>query len=340
MNSEDVERSRGRDARVIEQMTRWTLTMLQNVERGLIPLRVLQRAVDPAVLATLGPISPPAAGRPGAPVRVGGVRIHLVHAGLAHVASTAIRPDGRTAGYVLELRRESVREQWRISELTRAEDRQLVPPAARLAALKAEGDGPRRYPSDLAPLIATVERARAEAERSLTAARRTAEELKEQLSGLQGKSTWKVRERSATTVKERAARADAARWERALRRADDELQKLYEVRELREVRQLVIDGDPLVRAHKPEYLDRLLGPVPQDRDDRAEWRQAASSIERYRQTWQVTDREDALGPLSESASAEQVRQRKEAAEAAARYVCRSHERQPTEHQQEPTELSL
>ncbi len=51
-----------RDARVIEQMTRWTLTMLQNVERGLVLLRVLQRAVDPSVLATLGPSSPPARG--------------------------------------------------------------------------------------------------------------------------------------------------------------------------------------------------------------------------------------------------------------------------------------
>ncbi len=101
-----------------------------------------------------------------------------------------------------------------------------MPPAAQLAALKAQGDGPRRYPDDLAPLIATVERARGEAERSLAAARRSAEELKEQLAGLQGKSAWKVRERSAMTTKERAARADSARWERALRRADEELQKL------------------------------------------------------------------------------------------------------------------
>lgn len=332
--------SHARDARVIEQMTRWTLTMLQNAERGLIPLRVLQRTVDPSVLATLGPIAPACPGKPGAAVRVGGVRIHLVHQGLAHVASTAGRPDGRTAGYVLELRRDSLREQWRIAELTRVEDRQLVPPAARLAALRAEGDGPRRYPDDLGPLIATAERARAEAEHSLSTARRTADELKEELVGLQGKSAWKVRERTAMTAKERAARADAARWERALRRADEELQKLYEVRELREVRQLVIDGDPLMRARKPEYLDNLLGPVPQDRDERAQWRQAASVVERYRQTWEVTDREDALGPLAEGAAVDQVRQREEAADAAARYVSRRREQQPAEHEHEPTELSL
>ena len=333
-------RNHARDARVIEQMTRWTLTMLQNVERGLVPLRVLQRAVDPSVLATLGPIEPARPGQPGAAVRVGGVRIHLVHEGLAHVASTAARPDGRTAGYVLELRRGSLREQWRVAELTRVEDRQLVPPAARLAALKAEGDGPRRYPNDLAPLIATVERARADAERSLSEARRATEQLKEKLGRLQDKSAWKVRERSALTAKERAARADAARWERALRRADEELQKLYEVRELREVRQLVVDGDPLMRARKPEYLDNLLGPVPQHRDERAEWRQAASTVERYRQTWGVTDREDALGSLSESASAEQVRHRTEAAEAAARYVSHRREAHPVDHQLEPTELPL
>ncbi len=99
MNPAEGHRSHDRDAHVIEQMTRWTLTMLQNAERGLIPLRVLQRTVEPAVLETLGPIAPVRPGQPGAAVRVGGVRIHLVHQGLAHVASTAARPDGRIAGY-------------------------------------------------------------------------------------------------------------------------------------------------------------------------------------------------------------------------------------------------
>ena len=131
-----------------------------------------------------------------------------------------------------------------------------------------------------------------------------------------------LRERAALVEKERRARADVARWDRTVTKIDHELQTLHEVRELREVRQLVIEGDPLVRARKPEYLDRLLGPVPKDREDRADWRQAASIIERYRQEWGITDREEALGPARDGMPPEQQRHHREAAEAAAQYVGR------------------
>jgi hypothetical protein len=77
------------------------------------------------------------------------------------------------------------------------------------------------------------------------------------------------------------------------------MRTLHEVRELREVRQLVIDGDPLMQTRKPEYLEQLLGPIPKDRADRADWRQAASTVEGYRQAWGITDRETALGSIHE-----------------------------------------
>ena len=319
MNDSGLDRSQARDARVIEQMTRWTLTVLQNVERGLMPLRTLHRTVDPEVLAAIGPVTPPRAGA-AAPVHVGGVRIHLVNSGLAHVASTAVRPDGRRAGYVLELRSDPARENWRVTELTSVDDRRLLPPTARLAAVRAVEEEPRRYPADLEGLIGMTERARADAHEAMTRARAKADALKEQMVVIAGKGPRKLRERAAVAEKERGARTEAARWERALGRIDAELQTLHEVRELREVRQLVLDGDPLVKARSPEYLDQLLGPLPKDREQRAEWRQAASAVERYRQTWNVTDSDTALGRAHDGMPPEQLRQHHHAAEAAASYI--------------------
>lgn len=233
-----------------------------------------------------------------APVHVGGIRIHLVNSGLAHVASTAVRPDGLTAGYVLELRSDHNRREWRVTELTSVQDRKLVPPDARLAAFKLE-EGPRRYPADITGLIGATQRARADADRALAEAQNKVDGLRQQMAESRGKGPRKIRERAALAEQERAARAEATRWASAISKIDEELRTLHEVRELREVRQLVLDGDPLMKARKPEYLDRLLGPVPSDREERSEWRQAASTVERYRQEWNVTDREEALGPVRE-----------------------------------------
>lgn len=321
MNDGPMDRRQAQDVRVIEQMTRWTLTMLQNAERGLMAMRTLQRTVDPAVLTALGPLAPPKPG-PVAPVHVGGVRIHLVNSGLAHVASTAVRPDGQTAGYVLELRSDRNRREWRVTELTTVQDRNLVPPGTRMAALKAAEQEPRRYPADITGLIAATERARADAQRALGQVQNKVEDLRQQVAERQGKGPRKVRERAGLVEKERAARAEATRWERAIFKIDEELRTLQEVRELREVRQLVLDGDPLMKARKPEYLDRLLGPVPSDREQRSEWRQVASTVERYRQEWNVTDRDEALGNMREGMPTEQLRHRQQAAEAAAQYVSR------------------
>lgn len=316
-----MNRDQARDARVIEQMTRWTLVMLQNAERGLVPVRALQRTVDPAVLAAFGPVAPPSAGS-RARVHVGGVRIHLVNSGLAHVAATGLRPDGQRAGYVLEFRSDFERRQWRVTELTRVEDRNLVPPGSRAGVVKAATEEPRRYPADLARAIDAAEAARTAALGKLAVAQAEADELKSGVDAIRGRGPRMLRERAALVAKERQAQADVARWDRAVTKIDHELQTLHEVRELREVRHLVIDGDPLVRARKPEYLDRLLGPVPKERDDRAKWRQAASTVERYRQQWGITDREDALGPVAQGMPPEQQRHHREAAEAAARYVSR------------------
>ena len=223
---------------------------------------------------------------------------------------------------MLELRSDHNRREWRVTELTSVQDQKLVPPGARLAAFKSLEEEPRRYPADITGLIGATERARADAQRALVHAQNNVDGLRQQMAERQGKGPRKIRERAALAEKERAARAEATRWERAISKIDEELRTLHEVRELREVRQLVLDGDPLMKARKPEYLDRLLGPVPSDREQRSEWRQAASSVERYRQEWSVTDREEALGGVREGMPPDQLRQRQDAAEAAVRYVSR------------------
>lgn len=340
MNDAPMDRRQAQDVRVIEQMTRWTLTVLQNAERGLMPMRTLRRTVDPAVLAALGPVAPP---KPGAvaPVHVGRVRIHLVNSGLAHVASTAVRPGGQTAGYVLELRSDHNRREWRVTELTNVQDRRLVPPGARLAAFKSLEEEPRRYPADITGLIGATERARADADSALAQAKNKVDDLRREMAERQGKGPRKIRERAALAEKERAARAEATRWESAISKIDEELRTLHEVRELREVRQLVLDGDPLMKARKPEYLDQLLGPVPSDREQRAEWRQVASTVERYRQEWSVTDRDDALGHVREGMPPEQLQQHQDAAATAARYVSRRELEAPnTATDREAVELTL
>jgi hypothetical protein len=86
------------NARVITQITRWTLVMLQNAEQGHIPVKLLERAVDPSVLAALGHITPLPAGQPLRNPRVGGLRVHLITDELARVAAVARRADGKPAG--------------------------------------------------------------------------------------------------------------------------------------------------------------------------------------------------------------------------------------------------
>jgi hypothetical protein len=307
------------DARVVTQITRWTLVMLQNAEQGLISVKALQRTVDPSVLAALGPITPPTRGQPRAKPRVGNVRVHLVTGGLAHVAAVAGRPDGGVAGYVLEFRCEEHKRNWRITEMSRVEERRLVGPDDKHQAL-SNRDGGRQLPADLHAVIRATEHARDHARHSMDIATDHAQQLRDRLADLKGGSTWKVRERVSLAEQERTARIDAARWQRQLTGITEELRELNDVVELREARRLVETGDPLMAVRKPEHLEQLLGPVPKDRDDRAAWRHAASTIERYRQTWGINDPANALGALPDEATVEQQQQHRTAHRAAELYT--------------------
>jgi conjugative relaxase-like TrwC/TraI family protein len=51
-----------------------------------------------------------------------------------------------------------------------------------------------------------------------------------------------------------------------------------------------------VEADRPGYVLQELGPVPESTRGRRAWRQAATEIEQYRHTYQITDPERALGP--------------------------------------------
>jgi hypothetical protein len=49
-------------------------------------------------------------------------------------------------------------------------------------------------------------------------------------------------------------------------------------------------------ADRPGYVLEALGPVPASTRGRRAWRQAATEIEHYRHTHQITDPDRALGP--------------------------------------------
>src|SRR5680860_1025793 len=166
MRKADMDRRQAEDARAIAQMTRWTLVMLQNAERGLVPVKALERTVDPSVLAALGPITPPPSGQPRAKPRVGRLRVHLVHDELAHVACVAGRPDGRPAGYVLEFRREPGQRAWHISEMSRVDERRLVGPEDKHHALSTRG-GVRRLSADLTSTVRAVEQAHSDVQAAM-----------------------------------------------------------------------------------------------------------------------------------------------------------------------------
>ena len=319
MTNNAMER-RGRNAiRDVELMTRWTLVMLQNAERGLVPLKALERFVDPAVITAIGPIEPPRPGAPPFQPHVGSIRVELVHDELAHVACVARRQDGRSAGHVLEFHREAGRH-WRITELTRVEERRLVSPAERGVALDEQR---RRFPADLSSLMAATEHAHTQAREALEKAQAEAARLRRDIDQMgAGKSTWRVRERSALVERQRAASLAVGRWERTVAATRKELRELQEVRELREVRQRVVDGDPIMAVRNAEHLERLLGPIPADRDDRRAWREAANTVESYRRRWDVLDSERALGDLPPNAEPDRVQGFEHAAEAARSYATR------------------
>jgi hypothetical protein len=302
MTQPPIDRRHAEDARAVELMTRWTLVMLQNAQQSLVPIKALERFVDPAVLHALGPITPRQPDAADQKPRVGRVRIHLVHDGLAHVAAVAPGPEGSPAGYVLELRRGSARERWRITEMTRVEQRRLVPTSARTSA---EHVGDPQLPADLAARMRAAEQARQTALRNLDRANSRAADLLDRAAQIKSPTVRKKHERARLRGEAQSAQAQAERWQNAVRKIEQEQHELREIADMREVRQLVVEGDPLVKARAPVYLDRLLGPLPQELEHRTGWRQTASQIERYRDTWSITDRQNALGGLPTGAPPEQ-----------------------------------
>jgi hypothetical protein len=51
-----------------------------------------------------------------------------------------------------------------------------------------------------------------------------------------------------------------------------------------------------VEADRPDYVLEALGPAPESTRGRRAWRHAAAEIEQYRQAYQITDPDRALGP--------------------------------------------
>ena len=88
-----------------------------------------------------------------------------------------------------------------------------------------------------------------------------------------------------------------------------------------------------VEADRPGHVLEALGPVPESSRGRRAWRQAAAEIEQYRQTYQVTDPERALGPEPHHAAQRADRQRVRSAidrvYAKQRTTDRTHDLQPT-----------
>jgi hypothetical protein len=64
-----------------------------------------------------------------------------------------------------------------------------------------------------------------------------------------------------------------------------------------------------VDACRPGYVLEALGPVPESTRGRRAWRQAATEIEQYRRTYQITDPDRALGPEPHNPTQRAARQR-------------------------------
>jgi hypothetical protein len=88
-----------------------------------------------------------------------------------------------------------------------------------------------------------------------------------------------------------------------------------------------------VEVDRPGYVLEALGPVPASTRGRRAWRQAATEIEQYRRSYQVTDPERALGlePRDPAQRADRQRARSaiERIQAKQRAADRSRDAQPT-----------
>jgi hypothetical protein len=90
-----------------------------------------------------------------------------------------------------------------------------------------------------------------------------------------------------------------------------------------------------IETDRPSYVLEALGPVPESTRGRRAWRQAAAEIEQYRQTYQITDPEQALG--SEPHDPEQRADRQRARTAIARVHAKQRAADRTRNTQPTTE---
>jgi hypothetical protein len=88
-----------------------------------------------------------------------------------------------------------------------------------------------------------------------------------------------------------------------------------------------------VEVDRPGHVLATLGPVPESTRGRRAWREAATEIEHYRHTYQITDPDRALGlepaDRAQRADRQQARAAIARVHAKQRAADRSHQRQPT-----------
>ncbi len=273
-----------------------TLLLFQIVEQGRLPVQTLRRCCAEPVLKAFGPIDPTAARGSLAAPKITGVRVQAVGDHLVHAAAIARRPDGQPAGYVLELRRDGIGRDWQVHQLTRAQDRRMA---------IHEPDEPHRPPADFARAITAVEGSYQRAANQLRRTEDHAEQLRRDAA--LGRRLGSPVKRSALNRRLDQADRDAARWRVRVQQLAGELDGLRDMR----------DAMP-----QPDRLERLLGPQPRDRQERAEWRATAAAVNYYRHRWGVTAT-DALTEPGEHASTNQRQHHAETARIAAAYLAAS-----------------
>lgn len=231
------------------------LHALQMVERGAAPPRALQRQFTPEALHAYRQHQRPAI------TRIDRIRMEIVTDRLAHVAAVVQTADGRADALIMELRRDGVALPWQTTQLTTAAERELVEYTDEDIADRRL----RRLPNDL--------------DSALEAARRERDHALEQIQAHEHE-----RRNGGSAERRRDAAQFQHRWKQRLRDVDEEIRGLQETQQARQVRQAVLDGDPIVSA-RIRQLEPHLGPVPNGQDARRSWRHAATALQDYADTW-------------------------------------------------------
>lgn len=257
---DDIERRQALDdaRRLVVQ----TLLLVQIVEQGRLPAAVLLRCCAQPVLDALGPIDPAVSRRTLAAPKITGVRLQAVGDHLVHAAAVARRPDGKPAGYVLELRRDGIGRDWQVHQLTRAQDQRL--------AIHEPG-APHRPPADFERAITAVTDTYRRAAERLRHAEDRAEQLRRDAAP--GRRPGSSVKRSALNARLDQADRDTTRWRARVQQLAGELDELRDLR---------------TAIPEPDRLERLLGPQPRDRQARLEWRTTAAAVGYYRHRWGLT----------------------------------------------------